>query len=282
MTTKSSPTDTVRAEQGSQPQFGGLRVGIMRVGEHQGRRKAQIVDQRRRHAPARGPGRRRIPAPRGPRHAHPRRRAPSVSRTARRGDPDVPGRRCLGGVASARLWAVAALLASVATLTACEEDTGPDPAPRTRARGGADRRRRAGPADVPPAGGRRGRGRRGRIRARTARRRPRGHLLRRRRWRAASTPPCATSSTRSSVRVTARRGTTCGPPSSRWSNPRASSSPSSSRSPAGTTASTPRPTTAPASRCCSKLGKPSTISLDAPVQGDCDRDGSEPLPPLPG
>lgn len=31
----------------------------------------------------------------------------------------------------------------------------------------------------------------------------------------------------------------------------------------------------------SKLGNPSTISLDAPVQGDCDRDGSEPLPPLP-
>ena len=31
----------------------------------------------------------------------------------------------------------------------------------------------------------------------------------------------------------------------------------------------------------SKLGTPSTISLDAPVLGDCDRDGSEPLPPLP-
>lgn len=31
----------------------------------------------------------------------------------------------------------------------------------------------------------------------------------------------------------------------------------------------------------SKLGRPSTISLDAPVQGDCDRDGSEPLAPLP-
>lgn len=31
----------------------------------------------------------------------------------------------------------------------------------------------------------------------------------------------------------------------------------------------------------SKLGKPSTISLDAPVQGSCDRDRSEPLPPLP-
>jgi hypothetical protein len=31
----------------------------------------------------------------------------------------------------------------------------------------------------------------------------------------------------------------------------------------------------------SKLGNPSTISLDAPVQGDCDRDGSQPLPPLP-
>ena len=32
----------------------------------------------------------------------------------------------------------------------------------------------------------------------------------------------------------------------------------------------------------SKLGTPSTISLDAPVRGECDRDGSEPLPPLPG
>jgi hypothetical protein len=31
----------------------------------------------------------------------------------------------------------------------------------------------------------------------------------------------------------------------------------------------------------SKLGQPSTISLDAPVSGGCDRDGSEPLPPLP-
>jgi hypothetical protein len=31
----------------------------------------------------------------------------------------------------------------------------------------------------------------------------------------------------------------------------------------------------------SKLGQPSTISLDAPVQGDCARDGSEPLPPMP-
>ena len=31
----------------------------------------------------------------------------------------------------------------------------------------------------------------------------------------------------------------------------------------------------------SKLGQPSTISLDAPVQGECARDGSEPLPPLP-
>jgi hypothetical protein len=32
----------------------------------------------------------------------------------------------------------------------------------------------------------------------------------------------------------------------------------------------------------SKLGQASTISLDAPVQGDCDRNGSEPLPALPG
>ena len=31
----------------------------------------------------------------------------------------------------------------------------------------------------------------------------------------------------------------------------------------------------------SKLGKPSTISLDAPVLGDCNRESSEPLPPLP-
>lgn len=42
MTTKSSPTDAVRARQGSQPHFDGLRVGIMRVGEHQGRRKARL------------------------------------------------------------------------------------------------------------------------------------------------------------------------------------------------------------------------------------------------
>ncbi|MCW2794329.1 MAG: hypothetical protein JWO76_3427 [Nocardioides sp.] len=33
---------TVRAEQGSQPSFGGVRVGIMRVGEHQGERKARL------------------------------------------------------------------------------------------------------------------------------------------------------------------------------------------------------------------------------------------------
>lgn len=32
----------------------------------------------------------------------------------------------------------------------------------------------------------------------------------------------------------------------------------------------------------SKLGQPSTISLDAPVAGDCDRDVSETLPALPG
>lgn len=31
----------------------------------------------------------------------------------------------------------------------------------------------------------------------------------------------------------------------------------------------------------SKLGRPSSISLDAPVQGDCDRDSNETLPPLP-
>jgi len=42
MATKSSPADTVRAAQGSQPHFAGLRVGIMRVGEHQGRRKARL------------------------------------------------------------------------------------------------------------------------------------------------------------------------------------------------------------------------------------------------
>ena len=42
MTTKSSPTGAVRAQQGSQPHIGGLRVGIMRVGEHQGRRKARL------------------------------------------------------------------------------------------------------------------------------------------------------------------------------------------------------------------------------------------------
>ena len=42
MTANPSPTDTVRAGQGSQPHFGGLRVGIMRVGEHQGLRKARL------------------------------------------------------------------------------------------------------------------------------------------------------------------------------------------------------------------------------------------------
>jgi hypothetical protein len=42
MTANSSRTDTVRAPQGSQPHFGGLRVGIMRVGEHEGRRKARL------------------------------------------------------------------------------------------------------------------------------------------------------------------------------------------------------------------------------------------------
>ena len=31
----------------------------------------------------------------------------------------------------------------------------------------------------------------------------------------------------------------------------------------------------------SKLASPSTMSLNAPVQGDCDRDGQESLPPLP-
>jgi hypothetical protein len=40
--TPNSSTDTVRAPQGSQPHFGDLRVGIMRVGEHQGRRKARL------------------------------------------------------------------------------------------------------------------------------------------------------------------------------------------------------------------------------------------------
>jgi hypothetical protein len=42
MTMTPSPTETVRAGQGSQPRVGGLRVGIMRVGEHQGRRKARL------------------------------------------------------------------------------------------------------------------------------------------------------------------------------------------------------------------------------------------------
>ena len=42
MTEKSSSTETLRAEQGSQPHFGDLRVGIMRVGEHEGRRKARL------------------------------------------------------------------------------------------------------------------------------------------------------------------------------------------------------------------------------------------------
>ncbi len=40
--TKSSPIDSVRASQGSQPHFAGLRVGIMRVGQHQGHRKARL------------------------------------------------------------------------------------------------------------------------------------------------------------------------------------------------------------------------------------------------
>lgn len=35
-------SDTVRVEQGTQPRFGDLRVGVMRVGEHQGRRKARL------------------------------------------------------------------------------------------------------------------------------------------------------------------------------------------------------------------------------------------------
>jgi hypothetical protein len=34
---------TVRVEQGSQPRFSGVRVGIMRVGEHRGDRKARLV-----------------------------------------------------------------------------------------------------------------------------------------------------------------------------------------------------------------------------------------------
>lgn len=43
MTTKSSPTSgTVRAQQGSQPRFAGVRVGVMRVGEHHGHRKARL------------------------------------------------------------------------------------------------------------------------------------------------------------------------------------------------------------------------------------------------
>ena len=97
MTTNPSPTDTVRAASG-------FPAALRRAGRHHAGRRApgspqgEIVDQRRRHASARGPRRRRIPAPHGPRHAHPGRRAPPVSRTARRGHPDVPGRRCLGAV----------------------------------------------------------------------------------------------------------------------------------------------------------------------------------------
>lgn len=34
---------TVRVQQGSQPRFDGVRVGIMRVGEHRGDRKARLV-----------------------------------------------------------------------------------------------------------------------------------------------------------------------------------------------------------------------------------------------
>jgi hypothetical protein len=43
MTTQGTKTqDTTHATQGSQPTFGGVRVGVMRVGEHQGRRKARL------------------------------------------------------------------------------------------------------------------------------------------------------------------------------------------------------------------------------------------------
>ena len=35
-------SETTRVSQGSQPQFGGVRVGVMRVGEHQGHRKARL------------------------------------------------------------------------------------------------------------------------------------------------------------------------------------------------------------------------------------------------
>lgn len=34
---------TVRVQQGAQPLFHGVRVGIMRVGEHRGHRKARLV-----------------------------------------------------------------------------------------------------------------------------------------------------------------------------------------------------------------------------------------------
>lgn len=36
-------TRTVRVQQGSQPRFEGVRVGILRVGEHRGDRKARLV-----------------------------------------------------------------------------------------------------------------------------------------------------------------------------------------------------------------------------------------------
>lgn len=43
MTTERSPASgSTRVQQGSQPHFAGVSVGVMRVGEHQGHRKARL------------------------------------------------------------------------------------------------------------------------------------------------------------------------------------------------------------------------------------------------
>ena len=180
------------------------------------------------------------------------------------------------GRASARLWAVTALLATVATLTACDDDTGPDPAP--------DPEPVAEPtvdldeaqqtyhplvaavvealADVSGPG------------------RPDGdpEVI----YYNGDLESCAYASLRYEFDTVFGESTS-------WDDVRAATEQVLEPEgfeltdqldiPGGYNGFDAATDDGTRLEVRSKLGNPSTISLDAPVQGDCDRDGSEPLPP---
>lgn len=183
------------------------------------------------------------------------------------------------GRASARLWAVTALLATVAALTACEDDTGPDPAPTPEpvAEPTVDVEKAQqtyhplvaaaveAVADV------------------SAPARPDGHpeVI----YYDAELESCVYASLRYEFDTVF--GET---DSASWDDVRAATEEvlepagfeltEQLEIPGGYNGFDAATDDGTRLQVSSKLGRPSTISLDAPVQGDCDRDRSESLPPL--